>query len=303
MKNITTITAAFLAAASTIAASAADAPAPAVTFDGYAVVTAATTNTTPSTSTLDLNAAKFGATGKFGAVTGYASVYYNGTTTDLLDAYASVDAGSGFTVTVGKFLSYMGYEAFDVPNMAQISYANTQLAPIPAYHTGIKLDYSGATSGAGIAVVDSLYGASLYKGDGDLKKPGLEAYYTYKGIKDTTIWFGVADEVSTKKAFYDLWVSYSINKTDSLGAEVIKIESEGVLWLLAYTKGLTPKVSLTSRISGDSPTGGSSNLKYTLAPSYTVNDHFLVRAEVSYVSSFGTTPAATTFAAQSIFKF
>lgn len=305
MKTHTTITAAFLAAATTIAAVAADAPAaaPAVTFDGYAVVTSVTTNSTPSTSSLDLNAAKFGATGKFGSVTGYASLYYNGTTTDLLDAYASVDAGEGFSVTVGKFLSYMGYEAFDVPNMAQISYANTQLAPIPAYHTGVKLDYSAATYGAGFAVVDSIYGPSLYKGDSDLKKPGLEAYFSYKGIKDTTIWFGVADEVSSQKAFYDLWVSYSINKTDSLGAEVIKIESEGILWLVAYTKGLTPKLSLTSRISGDSPTGGSSNLKYTLAPSYSVNDHFLVRAEVSYVSSYGLTPSSTTFAAQSIFKF
>ena len=302
MKNTTKLAAAFLVAATSIAASAADAPAPAVTFDGYAVATASTTNH-PSTSTLDLSAAKFGATGKFGSVTGYASVYYNGATTDLLDAYATVDAGSGFSVTVGKFLSYMGYEAFDVPNMAQISYANTQLAPVPAYHSGVKLDYSAATYGAGVAVVDSLYGPSLYKGDGDLKKPGLEAYYTYKGIKDTTIWLGVANEVSTKKAFYDLWVSYAVNKTDSIGAEVIKIESEGVLWLVAYTKALTPKTTLTSRISGDSPTGGASNLKYTLSPSFTVNDHFLVRAEVSYVSSYGSTPSSTTFAAQSIFKF
>lgn len=292
----------FLAAASSLSVFAAE-PAPTVTFDGYAVVTAATVNTTPSSSTLDLNAAKFGATGKFGAVTGYASLYYNGATTELLDAYATVDAGSGLSITVGKFLSYMGYEAFDVPNMAQISYANTQLAPIPAYHTGVKLDYSAATYGAGFAVVDSIYGSSLYKGDGDLKKPGLEAYYSYKGIKDTTIWFGVANEISTKKVFYDLWASYALSKTDSIGVEYVKIESEGSLWLLAYTKALNAKLSVTARLSGDSPTGGSSNTKYTLSPSYTVNDHFLVRAELSYVSSYGATPATTTLAAQSIFKF
>jgi hypothetical protein len=307
MKNHTKLAVAFLAAASSIAAQAADAPAPAVTFDGYAVATADYTTTTGSSaSTASLSAAKFGATGKFGTVTGYASLFYNGSKTDVLDAYFTVDAGGGLSVTAGKFLSYMGYEAFDVPNMAQISYANTQLAPIPAYHTGVKFDYSAATYGAGLAVVDSIYsgtGAGVYKGDGDLKQPGIEAYFTYKGIKDTTIWFGVADEISTKKAFYDLWVSYALSKTDSVSAEYIKIESEGSLWLLAYTKALNSKWSLTSRISGDSPTGGSNNMKYTLSPSYTLNDHFIVRGEVSYISSYGSTPSSTYLAAQTIFKF
>ena len=302
MKTHTQLAVAFLAAASSIAAQAADAPAPAVTFDGYAVVTAESKNSTPSTSTLDLTAAKFGATGKFGKVTGYASLYYNGTKTDLLDAYATLDAGSGLSITVGKFLSYMGYEAFDVPNMAQISYAQA-IATIPAYHSGIKFDYAAATYSTGFAVIDSLNGSSIYKGDGDLKKPGLEAYYSYKGIKDTTIWFGVADEVASKNVFYDLWVSYALNKTDSLGAEVIKVESANVYWLLAYTKGLTDKWSLTSRVSGDSPKGTASNTKFTLSPSYTINDHFIARAEVSYIPSYGSTKSSTYFAAQTIFKF
>jgi hypothetical protein len=307
MNTHSKIAAAFLVAASSLIAQAADAPAPAVTFDGYAVATADYTSTTgASTSTAALSAAKFGANGKFGAVTGYASLFYDGTKTDVLDAYFTVDAGGGLTVTAGKFLSYMGFEAFDAPNMSQISYANTQLSPIPAYHTGVKLDYVAATYGTGVAVVDSIYkglGQGVYKGDGDLTKPGLEAYFTYKGIKDTTIWFGVADEVSTKKAFYDLWASYALSKTDSVSAEYIKIESEGSLWLLAYTKALNTKWSLTSRVSGDSPTAGQSNTKYTLSPSYTLNDHFIVRAEASYVSSYGTTPSSTYLAVQSIFKF
>jgi hypothetical protein len=307
MNTHSKIAAAFLVAASSLAAQAADAPAPAVTFDGYAVATADYTSSTgSSTSNAALSAAKFGATGKFGTVTGYASLFYNGSKTDVLDAYFTVDAGGGLTVTVGKFLSYMGFEAFDVPNMTQVSYANTQLAPIPAYHTGVKLDYAAATYGTGLAVVDSIYsgvGQGVYKGDGDLKKPGLEAYFTYKGIKDTTIWFGVADEVASSKVFYDLWASYALSKTDSVSAEYIQIESEGSLWLLAYTKALSSKVSLTARVSGDTPTGGESNTKYTLAPSYTVNDHFIVRGELSYTSSFGATPSATYLAVQSIFKF
>ena len=302
MNTNTKLAVAFLAAASSIAAQAADAPAPAVTFSGYAVATADYTSVSGATdtSTADLDAAKFGVTGKFGTVTGYASVYYDGNYTNLLDAYFTVDAGSGLSVTVGKFLSYMGYEAFDIPNMAQISYANGALLgyPVPGYHTGAKLDYSTATYGTGLAVVDSVYGS-----DEDLKKPGLEAYYTYKGIKDVTLWFGVADEVDTSTVVYDFWASYALNKTDSVGVEYLIKESVGNNWLVAYMKGLGGKWSLTSRLSGENVTGGDDMLKYTLAPSYALNDNFIVRGELSYIDNSGSTPDATFAAVQTIFKF
>jgi len=306
MNTHSKIAAAFLVAASSLAAQAADAPAPAVTFDGYAVATADYTSTTgASTSTAALNAAKFGATGKFGTVTGYASLFYNGTTTNVLDAYFTVDAGGGLTVTAGKFLSYMGYEAFDIPNMAQVTYAYNkgdgsadQFNPVPAYHTGVKVDYATPTYGAGFAVVDSLYGLN-----NNLKKVGLEAYFTYKGIKDTTIWFGVADDTENSAVFYDLWASYALSKTDSVAFEYIKAESVGTEGLIAYTKALNAKWSLTSRVSACSPVAGENNTKYTVSPSYTVNDHFIVRGELSYTSSYNTTPSATYLAVQSIFKF
>src|SRR6185369_9628725 len=41
----------------------------------------------------------------------------------VLDAYVTYDAGGGTTITAGKFLSYMGYEAFDPVNMNQITYS------------------------------------------------------------------------------------------------------------------------------------------------------------------------------------
>lgn len=300
MNTHSKIAAAFLVAASSLIAQAADAPAPAVTFDGYAVLTAV--SETGKTNTADLSAAKVGATAKVGAATTYVSLYYDGTTTNVLDAYAAFDTGSGVTITVGKFLSYMGYEAFDVPNMAQISYAQA-IATIPAYHTGVKLDYNAASYSTGIAVVDSVFGPNVFKGDYDTSKLGYEAYFSYKGIKDTTIWFGVADEVATKTAFYDLWISYALNKTDSLGAEVVKVESGSTYWLLAYTKGLNDKWSVTGRVSAEDPATGSSNTKYTLSPSYKLNDHFTARAEVSYIPAVGATKSSTFLAAQTIYKF
>ena len=48
----------------------------------------------------------------------------------VLDAYAAYDAGGGTTITVGKFLSNLGYESFYPASMDQISYADGDfLAP------------------------------------------------------------------------------------------------------------------------------------------------------------------------------
>jgi len=257
MKTNSKLAVAFLAAASSIAASAADAPAPAVTFSGYAVVTGSISKDSgaASVSDLDLTAAKFGVNAKLASnVSAYASLYYNGTDADLLDAYVTFDAGSGLTITAGNFLSYMGYEAFDAVNMTQISYANGGLlgGPVPAYHTGVKVDYTAGVHGIGAAVVDSIYGPTLFNGDGDYTTKGLEAYYTYKGIKDTQIWLGGLQDNDNGGAVYDLWVSYALSKTDSIGAEYLVKESDGYNWLLAYTKAVDSKISVTARLSGES---------------------------------------------------
>ena len=316
MKTNTKLAVAFLAAASSIAAQAADAPAPAVTFSGYAVVTGSVTKDSgkKSIDDLDLSAAKFGVNAKLASnVSAYASLYYNGTDADLLDAYVTFDAGSGLTITAGKFLSYMGYEAFDAINMSQISYANGGLlgGPVPAYHTGVKVDYTAGVHGIGAAVVDSIYGDTLFKGDGDYTKKGLEAYYTYKGIKDTQIWLGGLQDNDGGGAVYDLWVSYALNKTDSIGAEYLVKESDGYNWLLAYTKGIDSKLSVTARLSGESSSKADANsvagakfVKYTLPPSYAFTDKFTVRAEVSYQDNGGKATGSSTFyALQSLYKF
>jgi hypothetical protein len=312
MKTNTKLAVAFLAAASSIAAQAADAPAPAVTFSGYAAVTGSITKDSgaKSVSDLDLTAAKFGVNAKLASnVSAYASLYYNGTDADLLDAYVTFDAGSGLTITAGNFLSYMGYEAFDAVNMSQISYANGGLlgGPVPAYHTGVKVDYTAGVHGIGAAVVDSIYGPTLFNGDGDYTKKGLEAYYTYKGIKDTQIWLGGLQDNDNGGAVYDLWVSYALSKTDSLGAEYLVKESDGYNWLLAYTKTVDSKLSYTARLSGESSDIANAKfVKYTLSPAYAFTDKFTVRAEVSYTDYSGagaSTPNSTFYAIQSLFKF
>jgi hypothetical protein len=73
-------------------------------------------------ATMDIDAAKLLANIKYEPVSGTFSYYWTGDTDpELLDAYISFSAGEGTTITAGKFLSYHGYEAFDIPNMLQIT--------------------------------------------------------------------------------------------------------------------------------------------------------------------------------------
>jgi len=289
---------------------------------GYAVGSYKYTDVDGGTSTdrLDMDAVKTLFTGTFKPVTGVLSLYYQPNAPQdvtVLDAYATLDAGSGVTVTAGKFLSYLGYEAFDIPNMTQISYANGDfLAPIPGYHTGVKVDYSSEVFGAGAAILDSVYsGPNYLKGDGELKhNGGFEGYLAYKGVKNLTVWAGFGYD--TKGSFephdvltLDLWLSYAIDAS-TFGAEICSKDggpgAKGYNWLLFYSYAFTDKISSAFRVSGeDLSDGGPGFTKLTVCPTYKINDNFSVRAEVSYYdyTDLAGTDSATFFGVQTIFKF
>jgi hypothetical protein len=293
-----------------------------LTVSGYAVGSYRVTDPDPGPAVdrLDMDAVKTLFQGSFKPVTGVVSLFYQpGAPSDVtvLDAYATVDVGGGSTVTAGKFLSYLGYEAFDIPNMTQISYANGDfLAPIPGYHSGIKWDYSDDKTGFGLALVDSVYsGPNYLKGDGELKKNGgFEGYFVWKGTPDLTLWTGFAYDTEGNNnpediVVFNIWLGYNLTKTSTLGLEFVHKDggfgNTGYNWLAFY--GLTSgNVINNFRVSGeDLKDGGPSFTKFTYSPGYKINDNFLVRAEVSYYD-YKDNPAAdkAIFAGlQTVFKF
>ncbi|MBC7367368.1 MAG: hypothetical protein H7343_11260 [Undibacterium sp.] len=97
-----------------------------LSMDGYAAGFYRNTDVDPGTSVdkFDMDAAKAFFTGSFKPVTGVVSRHYQpGAPSDVtvLDAFATVDLGGGTSIAASKFLSCLGYEAFDTPNMSQIS--------------------------------------------------------------------------------------------------------------------------------------------------------------------------------------
>jgi hypothetical protein len=291
---------------------------------GYAVGSYRNTDTDPGTAVdkFDLDAAKALFTGSYKPVTGVVSLFYQpGAPSDvtLLDAYATVDVGGGTTITAGKFLSYLGYEAFDIPNMTQVSYANGDfLGPIPGYHSGVKIDGGDKDIGWGLGLLDSVYsGPNYLKGDGELKhNAGFEGYLVYKAIPDVTVWAGFAYDtkgnVIHKKneiLTLNLWASYNVTKEATIAAEIVTkdggVGDKGYNWLLFLNYTIDKNWSSAFRVSGEKlSNGGAEFTKLTVCPTYKINDNFSVRAELSYYDYKKTAAdSATFFAVQSIFKF
>jgi Putative beta-barrel porin-2, OmpL-like. bbp2 len=267
----------------------------------------------------DIDAAKVSFLTTFNPVSGVVSAYYRTDTDDvtLLDIYATYDFGNGSTVTAGKFLSWLGFEAFDIPNMYQISYANGDfLAPIPGYHSGIKYNYSSKAWSAGVAVLDAVYGSTAFKADGELKNnAGYEAYVSYTGIENLTLWAGIGYQtegdvkwIDQEVTTLDFWASYQVNKQVLVAAEYVTKDSyttDGYNWLLFLNYSIDDKFSSTFRVSGeDIDHGGPSFMKYTIAPAYKVTDNLTVRAEISYYDYKDYDLSHDTFfGLQGVFKF
>ncbi len=273
-------------------------------ISGYIVGSARYIDQGGSDSTLDLDATKLMANVKTAPVSGTVSFYSSGTdTVSILDAYFTYDLGGGTTITAGKFLSYHGYEAFDIPNMLQITYANDFAALIPGYHKGVRLDYAQGNSKMGVAVLDQVYGPDAITSDGDLSNgAGFEAFYSY--TQDAlTAYVGLAydhdkdDPDNVKHTMVDFWTQYVAGSTTFAGefcagkadGDTMDVKSYFATLLVDFALDPKSNLELRGNISEDkvSEVGvlGSTkprSLKGTVAYRYKVSDNFTLVTEASY---------------------
>ncbi|MFT3830350.1 MAG: hypothetical protein QM691_11675 [Opitutaceae bacterium] len=255
-----------------------------------------------SDSNADLDATKLTAVAKFAPLTVTTSLFAFGTGSGdgfnnspvFLDAYGTYDLGNGSSVTAGKYLSWLGYEAFDIPNMLQITYANPTAAFIPAYHTGVKFENSTDAYAIGVGISDSLYGPAYYKGDGDLDNGvGLEAYFTYKAIKDFTLFAGLGydtgDTADNKHFVADLWAQYVYGQFTFAGevcygsTDYKDAGNEDGFFVLGLVKyQVDEKWAATFRLSAGQGEAGDDFVRGTFAPTYAVTKNLDLVAEYSY---------------------
>ena len=259
----------------------------------------------PVSASVDLD---FGGNSKYGA----ASADYDG---NLEEAVITYDFGNGFSISAGKMLSYMGFEAFDPTNMYQYSYAydsgNTAVQSIyDAYDVGISVDY--ATEDYSVGVWTSAENSA-----------GYELSLAYTGIENLTakaIWSDFSDQVGgpayEKSTF---WVSYQLGKL-LLAAEVAEADMldpgtgsatdiEGMLFMANYS--FTDNVALTLRYSTEEISAWNSDIltneynKFTISPSYAFTDNLSGLIEYSTYKDdvVGMTDPEDLMAAEIIFTF
>lgn len=273
-------------------------------------------------SFMDVDAVKLQGTASFEKTTGTVSLHtFTSHDPVVLDAYATYTLDAGTTVTVGKFLSWLGYEAFDYPNMLQISYANTLGAFIPAYHSGVKFDFSGEGVSGGVAVLDSVYGPNYYKGDGDLDNgAGFEGFVKFsKG--DASLFAALAYDdgvagTEDDRFTFDVWAQTKVGST-TLAAEYCysKLDgaagdADGYFWLLLAMAPINDKWTVTGRLSGGEDEalatgpGTPTFFKATISPAVTITPNLGVLLEYSYIKYDDfSVDTASFLGAQVIFKF
>ena len=311
--------------------------------DGYAIVSGVVTEGTSAKNAQLVNSGrlydsfKVAANGKFDAFTSKVSVYglksdANSTASDvgLLDAYVTYTTGE-FAITGGKFLGWMGYESFDSPNNAFITYSapnNTYSSP---YATGAKVEYIVKDYSAGVSVRDSQFDSaggnggnvpskSFFEGDGSFSNDiGYEAYFLYTGIDKLKVFVGAGyqqvnfEDGSDDRSFNtsDVWVSYDLTSKLTLVAEYASIEDAvDYSWNVLANYAFTADFSGAGRVTGSEGfQGGNDTFGYGVASTYVLHKNFSLKAEVtktennSVVTANGSDSDVFSYALQGVLRF
>ena len=212
---------------------------------------------------------------------------------DLEEAIITYDFGNGFSVTGGKMLSYLGFEAYDPTNMYQYSYAYDQGGGAQniydAYDDGVSLDFANDMFSVGIF-------ASVEQ-DG-----GYEYAFAFTGIENLTVKAIMADWDAYETTTY--WASYQMEKL-LVAAEVAEKDNttgtdiEG--WLIMGNYAVTDAIGLTLRYS-EQEVGTDEYEKITISPSYAFTDNLSGLIEYSTYDTDATDPGDL-LAVEVIFTF
>ncbi|MAN36161.1 MAG: hypothetical protein CMI21_00840 [Opitutae bacterium] len=202
----------------------------------------------------------------------------------LEEAIITYDFGNGFSVTGGKMLSYLGFEAYDPTNMYQYSYAYDVNSGggqdiYDAYDDGVSVDYGNDMFSLGIF--------SSVEQDG-----GYEYALAFTGIENLTVKAIMADWDAYETTTY--WASYQMDKL-LLAVEVAEKDNttgddiEG--WLIMGNYAVTDAMGLTIRYS-EEEIGTAEYDKFTISPSYVFTDSLsgLIEYSTYSVNAAGTDP-------------
>ena len=120
---------------------------------------------------------------------------------NLEEAVVTYAFNDNLSVSVGRMLSYLGFEAYDPTNMYQFSYAYDYASGVQdiydAYADGMSVDYAGDVYSIGIWT--------------DLaEQSSFEYAFAFTGVENLTVKAIFADYGANADEIYTLWASYQI---------------------------------------------------------------------------------------------
>lgn len=287
---------------------------PNLSVDGYAAGSARYDRTKyedgskDRNDTMDLDAIRLNANFKYDKTSAKISLYSPaGDDVVVPEAYVSYDFGNGIVGTAGRFLTWAGYESFDIPALNAITYADA-FGIIPSHHDGVKVTYTFDNFTVGAAILDSLYGPpsidgiNAYRGDGDISDGnlGAELYFAYNDQTfsaaavvgyERNSWLG---NLESDVWLVNVWGQYYLDSSKTtLGAELtyFKVEGDDEIYtaLLSVKQAISEKWAITGRLSAgqldyDGAIDKETFVKASAIPSLALSENLEVRGEVSYTT-------------------
>jgi hypothetical protein len=195
------------------------------------------------------------------------------------EAVVTYTFNDNLSMSAGRMLSYLGFEAYDAPNMYQISgaYHSNFGGLYDAYADGVSLDYGADDFSIGI-----------WAGLED--QSSFEYAFAYTGIENLTAKYIFADYGGSDESKQTIWASYSVGSL-LLAAEAATHEVGNAAddktdaYLIMGNYGINDNLSLTVRYSETEDTGSVAVDKFTVSPTYMVTDDLALLAEYSDLSN------------------
>ena len=203
------------------------------------------------------------------------------TSGNLEEAVLTYSITDSLSFSVGRMLSYLGFEAYDPTNMYQFSYAYD-------YASGVQDIYDAYADGFSVDYATDMFSVGIWTDFAE--KPSFEYALAFTGVENLTAKAIFAEYGDDADDIMTLWASYQLGKL-LLGVEFATDEKNTAApgtaadftdddidaFMIMGNYALTDSAALTLRFSTAEYTDGTSSVevdKFTVSPSYAFTDNF-----------------------------
>ena len=239
----------------------------------------------------------------------------------LEQAHVSYAFSDKFSITAGRFLSCIGFEAAEPADMYQYSWS--QGIPYPGYQDGVAINFTlNDQVGIYASMVESVWGNPM---SSSLNLPSFEAQVALTPIDKLTTKIGFAGDVLSNgegtqylQSEMNAWAQFDVADNFFVAAEFdllgnwdaiakdgnLRPEGDSGMHFLGMANyGLTDKVAVTARFSGYKVGDGDLETEVTLSPSYTFTDSWGGLVELRQTLADADGNSRTDIAIETIYTF